>query len=123
MASLAQWARVRPDTPAKLRQGAWYRVVRLTPAEAVLDINGRPTAVPRPSLQIVPAAPTRWTVVARPAGAGGRLPATWGPRYRVWPQFPERARLLAPASPIRWSEGYGAIPIRLGRSLAPPPRG
>jgi hypothetical protein len=100
MGSSAQWARVRPDQVAKLRQGAWYRVVRLTPVEAVLDVNGRPIAVPRPSLQIGPAPPTRWTVVPRPPGAGGRLPATWGPRYGVCPSCRERA-LGTPSRPLR----------------------
>jgi len=109
--SSTQWARVRPDTGAKLRQGAWYRVMRLTPVEAVLDINGRPTAVPRPSLQIVPAPPTRWTVVARPQDADERLPSTWGPRYGVCPNCRERARLEARASSMRCPKCNGHFDI------------
>lgn len=90
--SSAQWARILNDQAAQLRRGAWYRVVRLTPAEAVLDINGRPTSVPRPSIQIVPMPPTRWTVVPRPKNAS-RMPLTWGARYGVCPNCRERARL------------------------------
>ena len=58
--STGQWARLRPSEVAQLRRGAWYRVVRLTPQEAVLDVNGALTTVPRPSLEILPAPPTRW---------------------------------------------------------------
>jgi len=111
MVSSAQWARVRPEQTAKLRQGAWYRVVRLTPVEAVLDVNGRPIAVPRPSLQIVPAPPSRWTVVPRPPGAGGRLPLTWGPRYGVCPNCRERARLEGRPSSMRCPKCNGHFDI------------
>jgi hypothetical protein len=111
MVSSAQWARVRPEQTAKLRQGAWYRVVRLTPVEAVLDVNGRPIAVPRPSLQIVPAPPSRWTVVPRPPGAGGRLPLTWGPHYGVCPNCRERARLEGRPSSMRCPKCNGHFDI------------
>jgi hypothetical protein len=110
MSSPAQWARVRPDQSASLRQGAWYRVVRLTPVEAVLDINGRLTAVPRPSLQIIPTPPSRWTVVARPARSP-RLPATWGPRYGVCPNCRERARLEMRAISMRCPKCNGHFDI------------
>jgi len=75
-----------------LRRGAWYRVVRLTPHEAVLDVHGMLKAFPRPSLEILPTAPTRWTIVPRPAHSA-RLPSTWGARYAVCPNCRERARL------------------------------
>ena len=32
-----QWARLNADQSCGLRRGAWYRVVRLTPDEAVLS--------------------------------------------------------------------------------------
>ena len=105
-----QWARVRPDQVAALRQGAWYRVVRLTPVEAVLDINGRATAVPRPSLQISPTPPTRWAVVARPARAA-RLPLAWGPRYGVCPNCRERAHLEPRATSMRCPKCNGHFDI------------
>jgi hypothetical protein len=109
--SSTQWARLRPDQTARIRQGAWYRVVRLTPLEAVLDVNGRPTAVARPSLDIVPAPPSRWTVVPRPPNASGRLPLTWGPRYGVCPGCRERARLEARASSMRCPKCNGHFDI------------
>ena len=40
--SLTQWARLRLTEPGRLRRGAWYRVVRLTAAEAVLDVKRLP---------------------------------------------------------------------------------
>ena len=106
-----QWARLRPDQTARIRQGAWYRVVRLTPLEAVLDINGRQTSVARPSLHIVPAPPTRWTVVPRPPNSGGRLPLTWGPRYGVCPSCRQRARLESRASSMRCPKCNGHFDI------------
>ena len=108
--STGEWARIRPDQTAQLRQGAWYRVVRLTAQEAILDINGRPTAVPRPSLQLMPTPPTRWTVVARPANAA-RLPLAWGARYGVCPNCRERARLPARASSMRCPKCNGHFDI------------
>jgi len=53
-----QWARLRPSEAGHLRRGAWYRVIRLTPVEAVLDVNGTLTAFPRPTLEILPTPPT-----------------------------------------------------------------
>ncbi len=110
MVATTQWAQVRPDQSAHLRRGAWYRVVRLTPAEAVLDVNGRPTAVPRPSLQIVPTAPSRWTVVPRPPHAA-RLPLSWGARYAVCPQCRERARLETRTPAMRCPKCNGFFDI------------
>src|SRR5213082_2322587 len=40
-----QWARLRADASVPLRRGAWYRVLRLTPSDAVLDVNQRPINV------------------------------------------------------------------------------
>lgn len=88
----AQWARIRPSESGHLRRGAWYRVVRLSAAEVVLDVNGKPTPVPRPTVEIMPNPPSRWAVVPRPARSP-RLPMTWGPRYVVCPNCRERARL------------------------------
>jgi len=108
--STGQWARVRPDQAAHLRQGAWYRVVRLTPVEAVLDINGTPTTIPRPSLQILPTPPSRWTVVPRPRTAP-RLPLSWGARYGVCPRCRERARLEQKAIAMRCPKCNGFFDI------------
>src|SRR2546428_13488585 len=85
-----QWARLRPAEAAHLRRGAWYRVLRLTPLEAVLDVNGTQTTFPRPSLEILPTPPTRWTVVPRPARPP-RLPPPGGARSPVCPNSPGRA--------------------------------
>ena len=111
MYSTTQWARVRPDQMARLRQGAWYRVMRMTPVEAVLDVNGRPQSVPRPSLHIAPAKPSRWTVVSRPSNAGGRLPLSWGPRYAVCPSCRARARLESKSAAMRCPKCNGHFDI------------
>jgi len=105
-----QWARLRPAEPGKLRRGAWYRVVRLTAAEAVLDVNGTLTVFPRPSLEILPTPPTRWTVVPRPPQSA-RLPIAWGPRYGVCPNCRTRARLEQRASSMRCPKCNGFFDI------------
>src|SRR5712692_9859643 len=69
MPEVPQWARVRGDVNCHVRRGAWYEVLRLTPDEAVLEVQSRPFSVPRSSLQIVPLRPKRWSVVARPSDA------------------------------------------------------
>lgn len=108
--STGEWARLRPEQTAQLRRGAWYRVVRLTAVEAVLDVAGRPTTVPRPSLQIVPTAPTRWAVVPRPPNAK-QLPLAWGSRYAVCPNCRERARLEPKATAMRCPKCNGFFDI------------
>lgn len=90
--SAEQWARIRPAETSHLRRGAWYRVVRLSAVEAVLDVAGTLETFPRPSLEILPSPPLRWTVVSRPPRSA-RLPAAWGSQYAVCPNCRERARL------------------------------
>jgi len=93
MPQLEQWARVRARTNCLLRRGAWYRVVQLTPAEVILDVNRRPVSVPRPFVQVLPIRPRMWSVVLRPRG-GVSPPRSWGPRYGVCPHCCARAPLL-----------------------------
>ncbi len=69
MNQVQQWARLRARTTCPLRRGAWYRVVQLTDAEAILDVNGRPLSVPRAFLQVLPIRPRMWSVVLRLRGA------------------------------------------------------
>src|SRR5437773_10030816 len=96
----AQWARIRPSEEGHLRRGAWYRVVKLSPAELVLDINGKPTPFPRHSLEILPERPKLWAVVPRPSHSP-RMPVTWGARYAVCRTGRERARLEEHATSTR----------------------
>src|SRR2546427_7430843 len=46
-----QWARLKANIKCALRKGAWYRILKLTSADAVLDVKGKPVPVPRGSLQ------------------------------------------------------------------------
>lgn len=105
-----QWARLRSTEAATLRRGAWYRVVKLTPQEAVLDVNGKPTPFPRPSLEILPERPKQWAVVPRPSRSP-RLPTTWGPRYGVCPNCRERARLEEQTVSLRCPKCNGFFEI------------
>ena len=49
-----QWARLKADVKCALRKGAWYRILKLTPTDAVLDVKGKPLAVARGHLQLSP---------------------------------------------------------------------
>src|SRR5207245_11491168 len=61
-----QWARLKANIKCALRKGAWYRILKLTSADAVLDVKGKPVPVPRGSLQLSPTPALRWTVVPSP---------------------------------------------------------
>ena len=87
-----QWARLQSDVNVKLRRGAWYRIVRLGPMEATLEVNRQPLNVNRGLLQIAQAPPSRWTVVPAPRNAM-RLPPSWGDRYAVCPGCRGRSTL------------------------------
>src|SRR5439155_716329 len=54
MPHVQYWARVRADQDCPLRQGAWYRVVELTPVEAIVDVNHRLLHIPRAFVQVLP---------------------------------------------------------------------
>src|SRR6266849_9766510 len=47
------WARLRDDVNCGLRRGAWYRVVQLTPGDAVVEVQRKRVNVPRAVLTIV----------------------------------------------------------------------
>src|SRR5437879_10578341 len=46
-----QWARLKADVKCALRKGAWYRILKLTSTEVVLDVRGKPLSVPRGQLR------------------------------------------------------------------------
>src|SRR5256712_10233498 len=100
MNQVQQWARLRARATCPLRRGAWYRVVQLTDADAILDVNGRPLSVPRAFLQVLPIRPRMWSVVPRLRGAV-TPPASWGPRYGVGPRCRARAPLHQGSAPMR----------------------
>lgn len=83
------WARVKGDAHYGLRRGAWYRVIRRTDREALLDVDHRPATVPRECLEFVSVRPDRWTIVERPSGAAGPV-AAWGRSYGVCPSCMHR---------------------------------
>ncbi|HWC74275.1 MAG TPA: hypothetical protein VG454_10105 [Gemmatimonadales bacterium] len=87
-----QWARVKGDTNCRIRRGAWYQVLRLTPDAAILAVGQRSLSVPRELLQIEPFRPHVWSVVSRPYDAID-LPIAWGSRYGVCPRCQARMPL------------------------------
>ena len=87
-----QWARLHADVNRGLRRGAWYRVIRLTEDDVVLDVNRAPLRVPRPLLELATSPPRRWSVVSRLRDAV-RPPPEWGDRYAACPVCRNRARI------------------------------
>ena len=95
-----RWARLRHDTQSVLRRGAWYLVRSLGPDEAVLEVDNATVRVPRDSVEITEARPTRWTIVPRPQHAD-KLPESWGYFYVVCPNCAARAPVGRPAGEKR----------------------
>src|SRR2546426_12531531 len=75
-----QWARLKANENHPLRRGAWYRILKLTASEAIVDVKGKPLPVPRGHLQLSPSPGLRWAVVA---GAQNvlRVLSCWGREY------------------------------------------
>jgi hypothetical protein len=86
------WAQVVGDVNVRVRRGAWYEVIRLTPDAALLDVNRQTLTVPRSAVQVHAVRPRAWSVVARPYDAVD-LPLGWGSRYAVCPRCSQRASL------------------------------
>jgi len=105
-----QWARVKGQENRGLRRGAWYRVLALTPAEAVLDVNRRRKALPLASLQVVDRAPQAWTVVPLPPDAKG-LAAKWKDRYVVCPSCRNRAAVRGAPQSKRCPRCHGVFRV------------
>jgi len=108
-----RWARVRTDATCQLRRGGWYRVLRLSPQEAVLDVNSRPVGVSRTLLHMLPTPPEVWSVVPRPRHAGA-LPLSWGARYAVCPGCRNRSGLPTAAASLRCARCGGVFEIGWG---------
>ena len=105
-----QWARLKTDADFRIRRGAWYRILKLGPLEAVLDVRGKPTPIPRPFLDIDARPPMKWTVVKRPRQAS-RLPASWGTQYAVCPNCRERSALSGRPAALRCQRCNGQFEV------------
>src|SRR5256885_7064939 len=95
MPHVQYWARVRAGQDCPLRQGAWYRVVELTPVEAIVDVNHRLLHIPRAFVQVLPLRPPTWTVVPGPDARAAHADA--GRKYGARPSSRAPARLDGPA--------------------------
>jgi len=91
-----QWARLRAEGSVPLRRGAWYRVLRVTASDAILNVHERSVNVPLGMVQMASRPPTVCAIVPRPANS--RVPQSWGPRYAVCPHCHARAR--PPQGPV-----------------------
>jgi hypothetical protein len=109
MREVRYWARVRAGTDSPLRRGAWYRVVELTPVEAVLDVNQRLLRFARTSLQILPLRPPTWSLVRRRPDEAPLDAAE--PRYAVCPNCCARSPLHHSAPTLRCPRCGGVFAI------------
>jgi hypothetical protein len=107
------WARLRADYGGPLRRGAWYRVVSVSPLEAVVDVEKRAVLLPREYLEIVATRPTRWTVV-REAQPSPRLPSEMQERYGVCPSCRERMSLAGEPRTLRCRRCNGVFEVGWG---------
>jgi hypothetical protein len=105
-----QWARLSDNFKPPLRRGAWYRILKLSPTEAVLDVRGKPVQVPRGEVEISPTQATRWSVVPAPRNSP-RFPASWGTRYAVCPSCRERAQLAGHPASMRCHRCNGLFEV------------
>ncbi|HZI22436.1 MAG TPA: hypothetical protein VFD76_07950 [Gemmatimonadales bacterium] len=118
MPTTFQWARLKErgggekegDVKSSLRQGAWYRILKLTAVDAVLDVRGKPVTLPRGRLQLSSEPAMRWSVVPSPKNSP-RFPTTWGARYAVCPNCRERARLEGQPAGMRCHRCNGFFEI------------
>lgn len=113
-----QWARLLADLNLRLRRGAWYRIVRVEPLQAVLEVSGRSIQVPAAFLQIVEKPPRRWTIVPRPSDAV-RLPSDWGDRYAVCPSCRARQALAGRAARMQCARCKGSFEVAWNESYDP----
>jgi hypothetical protein len=105
------WARVVGDVNVRVRRGAWYEVIRLTPEAALLDVHRQTMNVPRSAVQVLLVRPREWSVVARPYDAVD-LPIAWGPRYAVCPRCSCRASLSEGSVDMRCPACREAFSVR-----------
>ncbi len=107
------WARLRSDYGCPLRRGAWYRVLSVSPLEAVVDVDKKPVLLPREYVEIVASRPSRWTVV-REVERSPRVPSEMTGRYAVCPSCRERMSLRGDPTNLRCRRCNGVFEVGWG---------
>src|SRR6266576_2166280 len=83
------WARLKTDLHLGLRRGAWYRVIRETDSQVILDVDHQPLTVLREYLEFVSVRPhcthraslLHPVVEARCSKCGGTFLVDWSAPY------------------------------------------
>src|SRR5881409_395634 len=118
MPAALRWARLKADVKCALRKGAWYRILKLTPTEVVLDVKGKPVPMPRGQLQLSSEPALRWSVVPSPKQTA-RFPATWGSSYAVAPTVVTARSSKATPPPCAAAGATGPSKLRGATRTAP----
>lgn len=96
-----RWVRLRVNIPTSLRPGEWYPVLSVGTEEAVLDVRGAPTILPRDVVEIFHARPEAWSLV----------PAEMGGPYLVCPDCAERVPITAANGRLTCPYCHSSYPI------------
>ncbi len=104
-----RWGRLSVDLRTALRRGAWYRVLSAGPEEAVLEVRGVPTILPREALEIVARVPRVWSVVHQ----------EWGGPYLVCPICASRIRTTQIDGVVVCPDCSAALPVESEAPAAP----
>jgi len=113
------WARLKADLGCGLRRGAWYRVLRRTVVDAILDVDHRPMTVLCDHIEFTSVRPQRWTIVERPGEEAG-LATVWGTSYAVCPSCCHRTPFLHPGAEARCSKCGGTFLVEWPTSTPTP---
>jgi hypothetical protein len=103
------WARVKTDLHLGLRRGAWYRVIRETHGQVILDVDHRPATVLRDYLEFTGVRPDRWTIVERQSDPAGSAAVGAAHSYGVCPNCSHRAPLVHPVVEAACSQCGGTF--------------
>jgi hypothetical protein len=83
------WAAVKRDPDwGMVRQGAWYPVLRGGATRLVLDVPGRPLALPKEAVETRPSQPRRFTAVYRARNEPNPVQGTSADLGRVYAVCP-----------------------------------
>jgi ribosomal protein S27AE len=110
-----RYARLRADVDAKVRRGAWYKVLATDGLNVTLQVNKRSVILLKALLEVVDRPPPKWTVVETPAKGRAKL----GERYGVCPSCGERTPLAKKVKRLQCANCKWEFEVAWGESYLP----